>query len=236
MTPDQWRQAVTTARAIGDAGQRAVAMTGLAQAAVSDAGIAVVQAGQSDGRMTNPVDYQEAPTLNFDEALNGKNRWSGAHRGSAVPVGTNAGYNFHDGAHGYAVIGPNALNPASPAVTRQYAQHELSLVSTPQQAGVSANQRELVQWTADFRAYFHAYLTIPLPQRPAWHPLLQYYEADDVSDAARRTAVQQLVDYHAHPPADAAEAEDIRRQIRHWISRNGTRALAVALRAALPSP
>src|SRR5262249_10932973 len=140
------------------------------------------------------------------------------------PVGDNPGYNFSLGpSRSYAIIGPNALNENTPLTTRQYAQHELYMTSHA--AGRPAGERtadvELATWTEDFRNYFHQYLALPLPQRPQWGPLIQYYE--QASGPARQAAVDRLVDYYRNPPVSGAERERFQRSFARWLrQRSGT--------------
>jgi Domain of unknown function (DUF4157) len=229
LTPDQWRAAVTAATAL-PAGQRGPAMTRVAEQALCGIGIAVNMAGTAHPDTVHPDDYVETPVLNFDPRLNDKNRWSGAG-GADRPMGSNAGYNFLVGTRRFAVIGPNALNPNTPLTTQQYAQHELSLVAMTQPGGRGEEDLELRQWTEDFRNYFHQYLSLPIPQRPGWQPLIQYYE--NAAPGPRQQALNRLVDYYNNPPV-GAEAERVRRQMRSWTRRRSG-ALITDLDAALPA-
>ncbi len=230
LTPDQWRTAVEAAQALSG-NQRSTAMTQLAQQAMCDLGISVQVAGTSHANAVHPDDYAPIPVLNFDAALNDKSRWRTSGRDPA-PVGQNAGYNFRAGDRRFAIIGPNALNSNTWLTTRQFAQHELSLVSAPQPAGRTSDDLELRTWTEDFRGYFHQYLSLPIPQRPNWQRLVGYYEraAPDV----RQQSLRRLVDYFNNPPVSGDEADKVRRQIRSWLRRmSGT--LITDLAAALPA-
>jgi hypothetical protein len=230
LTPEQWRAAVEAAQALSGAA-RATALTQLAQQAVADLGITVRAAGTTHADAVHPDDYAPIPVLNFDAALNGKNRWRPGRR-DAVPVGSNAGYNFRAGDRRFAMIGPNAINPNTWLTTRQFAQHELALVVADQPAGRTADDLELARWTEDFRGYFHQYLALPIPQRPSWQPLIGYY--DRAAPEVRQAALRRLVDYYNNPPVSGPEADRVRRQFRSWMRRvSGT--LITDLNAALPA-
>lgn len=230
LTPEQWRAAVEAAQALSGAA-RAAALTRLAQQAVADLGISVQAAGTSHADAVHPDDYAPIPVLNFDAALNGKNRWRPGSR-DAVPVGENAGYNFRAGARRFAMIGPNAINPNTWLTTRQFAQHELALVVADQPAGRTSDDLELTRWTEDFRGYFHQYLALPIPQRPNWQRLVGYY--DRAAPDVRQAALRRLVDYYTNPPVSGPEADRVRRQFRSWLRRmSGT--LITDLNAALPA-
>jgi hypothetical protein len=230
LTPDQWRTAVEAAQALSG-NQRATAMTQLAQQALCDVGISVQAAGTSHASAVHPDDYAEIPVINFDAGLNDKTRWRTSGRDPA-PVGQNAGYNFRAGDRRFAIIGPNALNPNTWLTTRQFAQHELSLVSAPHPAGRTSDDLELQTWTEDFRSYFHQYLSLPIPQRPNWQRLVGYY--DRAAPDVRQQSLRRLVDYFNNPPVSGDEADKVRRQIRSWLRRmSGT--LISDLTAALPA-
>ena len=224
LTPDQWRAAVEAA-----AGQPA-AMTALAQQAVCELGIAVQAACTSHSDAVHPDDYAQIPVLNFDAALNGKNRWSRSPGATPRPVGDNVGYNFRAGDRRYAIIGPSSLNPNTWLTTRQYAQHELQLVT---REGGSNSDLELQQWTQDFRLYIlHQYMLLPLPQRPTWSPLAGYYDQADADP--RQVTVRRLVDYYNNPPA-GVDADQLHRQIHNWTRRVSS-TLGTDLSRALPAP
>ncbi len=231
LTNDQWRTAVQAAQGMSGE-QRAGAMTRLAQQAVCELGISVRAAGTSNVAAVDPADYAPIPVLNFDAALNDKARWRTSRTRDPAPVGSNAGYNFRAGDRRFAIIGPNALNPSTWLTTRQFAQHELALVVAPQPEGRSHDDLELQAWTEDFRGYFHQYLALPLPSRPAWQPLIGYYER--AAPEVRQQSVRRLVDYYTNPPVTGEEADRVRRQIKNWLRRmSGT--LVTDLRAALPA-
>ncbi|HET6708161.1 DUF4157 domain-containing protein [Amycolatopsis sp.] len=228
LTPDQWRAAVTAATQLPP-DQQGAAMTSLAQQAVGGLGITVRQAGTRHPDQVHPDDYAETPALNFDPRLNLKTRFG--RSGGGRPIGTNVGYNFvvgnqRTGIRRYAIIGPNSLNPDTPLTTRQYAQHELSLVAASQPGREQDDTvPELRQWTEDFRGYFHQYAALPLPQRPTWRPLAGYYERAEPAD--RQAAIQRLTQYFtAQPPA-------VQEAMRSWARRYPS-ALTNDLTAALP--
>jgi hypothetical protein len=228
LTPDQWGAAVEAARALSGTA-RGSAMTQLAQQAVCELGIGVRQAGTAHADAVHPDDYAETPVLNFDAGLNDKTRWRTSPDRDPRPMGSNPGYNFRAGARRFAIIGPNALNPNTWLTTRQYAQHELSLVAMPQ-GGRTNDDLELEQWTQDFRSYFHQYALLPIPQRPTWTPLSTYY--DRAAADRRRQTVTTLVGYFNNPPGE--DPERVRRAMRSWLSRRST-TLAGDLTAALPA-
>ncbi len=231
LTNDQWRTAVQAAQGMSGE-QRAGAMTRLAQQAVCELGISVRAAGTSNAAAVDPADYAPIPVLNFDAALNDKSRWRTSRTRDPAPVGSNAGYNFRAGDRRFAIIGPHALNPSTWLTTRQFAQHELALVVAPQPEGRSNDDLELQAWTEDFRGYFHQYLALPLPNRPAWQPLIGYYER--AAPEVRQQSLRRLVDYYSNPPVTGEEADRVRRQIKSWLRRmSGT--LVTDLAAALPA-
>jgi hypothetical protein len=230
LTNDQWRTAVEAAQALGG-DKRAAAMTKLAEQALCELGIAVRGAGTSHTDAVHPDDYAEIPVLNFDAGLNSKSRWRTSASEDPRPVGDNVGYNFRAGARRFAIIGPRAISENSPLTTRQYAQHELSLVAHDRPAGQSKADEELLTWTEDFRGYFHQYLQLPR-NRPTWQPLISYYAS--ANPDVKQQSLRRLVDYFNNPPVPADQARRVREAIRMWMSKtSGT--LITDLNAALPA-
>ena len=223
---------MTAARGMADIDQKAAAMTELARQALCQLGITVHQAGNSHPHEEDPADYQETPVLNFDVRLNVKTRWRGSDR-AGQPLTRNAGHNFPDGSRRFAIIGPLALNENTPLTTGQFAQHELELVARTPEPGHGRDDLELLTWTEDFRRYFHQYgFSLPVPQRPGWERLIEYYDAANAT--TRRRAIERLVDYYNHPPVLADRIERLQRGMRSWMRRkSGT--LITDLNAALPA-
>ncbi len=216
--PAQWSTAVTAAQALTDRTARAAAMTTLAQQALCDLNIRVVQAGASNPTEVVAADYQPTPAVNFDERLNDKVyvTGSGASRRSRS-LADNAGFSFNRGGPpNYSILGPKTLEAGRMFDVRITAEHEFDIAQgmtdTP---GASSADAEVRVWSNDFRRYFPQSLDIPLSEgRPGFVNLAVYYEA--ASTAARTAAVQTLVELYQNPPAGVDQAR-LRRGMRNWM-------------------
>lgn len=223
-----WRAAVTQAQALTDLDAKASAMSALVTEALCPLGLAVHTAGTAHTDTEHPDDYRPQPVVNFDVRLNSKTRWANSTRGGQA-LTRNVGHNFTVGARAYVVLGPLALDADTPLQARQYAQHELYMVTHSFAAGASRDDQELETWTEDFRGYFHQYLELPLPSRPNWSTLAAYY--DNAGATAQQRARERLVDYYRNPPA-GVERERFQRAFASWMRRNPS-ALVSALDATL---
>lgn len=211
--PAQWSTGVTTARGLTDMSAKAAAMTTLAQQALCELNLTVAQAGTSSTTTVEPADYQPNPTINFDVYLNGKSARAGGRS-----LTDNAGYTFQRGSTRYSAIGPIALNPNTPLTTRQFAQHELG-IGEELARGESGPNSELRVWVADFRRYFHQYLSLPIEQRPAWTQIAQYY---DRATEGKEAAIQNMADYYNNPPA-GADRTTLQTEFAYWMRRQRSR-------------
>jgi hypothetical protein len=170
-------------------------------------------AGKNSTGKEDPKDYKKTPVVNFDINLEGKERFN-----SKKPVGPQPGHSFESGADAYAILGPRALNPASPLIALAYAEHEL--YHTTRHLGAAKSEknhedREIETWTVDFTNYFHRFLEIK-KNRPTWGPLLDYYV--DGSAEAKKEALAKLKTYYEKPPvADAKEAERVKEAMSLWV-------------------
>src|SRR5262249_39510227 len=142
----------------------------------------------------------------------------------------------------YIILGRKALDPATPAYTRRYFQHEQYL-ATQHTATEGPSEKfkdngELDAWTRDFLSYFHllghrgrgpaAKGGAPIYCGDAWNKLFQYYESKNTSAEARKKAVQQLSKYYICPPSSAPESgvhnhpttpEGVQELFRFWLDR-----------------
>lgn len=160
------------------------------------------------------ADYHKLPAINFDINLNGKERPTGGD------LKLNRGLNFRDGKSGdkFAIIGPGALDPSSPLITRMYADHELylaenKLVGTSE--GRTSDDDELEAWSIDFTNYFHQYLSITA-NRPTWTPLLDYY-ASASNVEVKKASLAKLKTYYEKPVPDPKEAERVKDAFSLWV-------------------
>lgn len=227
-TPAEWQTAIDAANKLsGD--DKATALTTVAGEALCAVGLTANKAGTKHPDQTHSDDYVEAPVINFDVQLNAKKKWQTDPKVPPNPVGSNAGYQFSDGAKKYVVIGPNALL-SPPFSIRQYAQHELAHTTQPK--GLKGPEAELPVWTEDFRNYFHQYFA--LSSRPTWTPLIQYYE--DAKPETRAATIKRLVDYFNNPPLKPAEVEDFRKQFRMWMTKSSGTLIDDLNKALPPAP
>ncbi len=163
-----------------------------------------------------PKDYEKLPIINFDVYLNDKERPTGG------AVGENAGLHFKDGTTGdkFAILGPNALAPASPLITRMYADHESYLAEhalEKEGRGRTSDNDELRAWTLDFTNYFHQFMSIK-EDRPTWTPLLDYYAA--ASAEAKKESLEKLKGYYNKPAvSDPKESENVKNALSLWVSK-----------------
>jgi len=225
-SPEEWKAAVTSARAITENDKKRDALSNLVQQAVCPLGLTVQNAGSKHSTEIDPEDYAPFPVVNFDIDLNRKQSWPrGGNACKKEPVPShikpgdcdtkplqeNAGYNFRVGKTLYVVVGPTGLAPETPAVTRRLAEHEQYLVTTHTVKVASGfkNDPELDAWTHDFVNYFHllGFKEGTRYSGNGWEPLLdRYYEGSETSNDARKSTVERLSSYYKKPPATAAAA------------------------------
>lgn len=211
--PAQWSTAVTAAQGLTDMTAKAAAMTTLAQQALCELNIQVVQAGTSSTTTVEVADYQPNPVMNFDVHLNSKPARAGGRS-----LRENAGYSFQTGGALYSALGPLALNPATPLTTRQFAEHELGIAEGLGRGETGVNS-ELRVWVTDFRRYFHQYLTLPIDERPSWSQISQYY---DRATDGKAEAIESMVDYYNNPPAGIDRAT-LQTEFAYWMRRQRRR-------------
>jgi hypothetical protein len=202
--PATWRERVAQARAETDPARRRAALVALAQEALTGYTVHVV----ADRPATGPVkaaQYAAAPAINFDVHLEEKEFHAGAGRSGRL--GSRAGYYFSDAGRAYAIIGPSALEPATPALTRMHADHELFHASHHVGSRATWDDTELEAWVDAFVRYFHLVHTA----RKSWMPMIDYYEG--ATAAARTAALRKLTEYFAAQPAD------VQRAMLRWLAR-----------------
>jgi hypothetical protein len=215
-----WADAVTAARAETDPAKRRAAMLALLQRALS--GRAVRLAGTSSPGAVDPADYDQVPTINFDEGLNRKTKWR------SPDICIEAGYSFQTTVGGsqraYVVLGPKALDTGhGEAGVQLYLDHELFHIAHPgaptvSGAGPNAKAKakandEVPAWTDTFTHYFlRTYMT-----RETWRPLIDYYEdADSGPQAASLTSLVTYVQGLSTAPAQPRSDHD---KFVNWLSR-----------------
>ncbi len=223
-SPGDWSKDVTDAKSKNDAD----AMAALVETAIATTKKKVVAAKTSSGGNIDPKDYKALPTINFDINLNTKNSKPLSAGGSTRSLSQNYGYFFSDGGNLYIVLGPKALDPDSPIFTMMYYEHEL-YHSTHHAAKAPASapaagpatkpvvktdaEEELETYTQDFLNYFHQLRSF----RPAWMPLIEYYEKSSASEQA--TALARLKGYYAAPPVAAADVDSVKKSFEAWVRR-----------------
>jgi len=217
---DAWRQAVAAANAETDAERKAAAQGRLVAGAVCGLGIRVHMATQNHPDEEHPDDYAQAgpqaTVINFDPRHSRKRKYGQDER-----VGPNPGHTFSRGPDdAFAIINPAAIDPATPLVTRQYAQHELyhAVHHRGGTRGSDADQ-ELETWTNDFINYFHQYYQagLPLSERPVFAPLSKYYA--EAGDDAKAAARNRLLQHYRTPPEAVGDVDRFRREFRNYLRR-----------------
>lgn len=236
--PADWGKDVTDAKAAKDAAK----MAALVETAIASMKKKVVVAKTSPGGNIDPKDYQPLADLNFDINLNSKKSKplsSGAAAAAATrSLATNYGYFFTDGGKTYVILGPNTLNEDSPIFTRMHVEHELyhtthhtaaaskssapaqttQPATTPAPGPVSSafDDQELETYTQDFITYFHQLYSF----RPAWSPLITFYET--ASAPAQKSGLALLQGYYKSPPSPPIAATDvpkIKKAFENWVRR-----------------
>jgi hypothetical protein len=231
-SPADWRTDVAAARRANDA----PAMAALVNLALAPLKMKSTLAATSPGGAVTPADYRPLPDLNFDLHLNSKTSKPLGAGAATRSLSPNYGYSFTDGGKTYVVLGPKVLNEDSPIFTRMYAEHEMyhaahhfggaaASPAAPAPApgpapapapAAKASDQELEAWTHDFLSYFHQLRSF----RPAWAPLIGYYET--ASEAAQKSALALLIAYHKAPPSPpiaAADLPDVQQAFEAWIRR-----------------
>ncbi len=226
---DEWRRGVHAAEEMNDETAKRNAMVTLVRQALCPLNIEVAVAGNSSPDKVHPEDYRPVPIINFDINLNRKQSWPSRPAAPTRFLTTNYGYFFTRGSAVYAIIGPNSLNPQSPAYTRMAAEHELFHAQRHARRTEGDVEPELEAWTHDFVNYFHQ-LGRKVPPGvylgASWTPLLEYYKRTSDEDA-RRTALEQLVNYYNNPPGSGAEQEEVRETFRLWLGRRDPSSLLI---------
>jgi hypothetical protein len=230
--PQSWAAAVTAARAETDSTKRRAAMLALLQRALPKYTVRI--AGTSSSKAVDPADYDPAPTINFDEALNTKQRW-----GSKQIIDIDAGYTFHAPVKGtqqaFSILGPRALDSGEEETgVQRYADHELFHATHPRAPKVSKADDEVPAWTDTFTRYFlRTYM-----MREQWHPLIDYYEAASAGvQAASLAALVTFVQGLSTAPAQPQSEHD---RFVSWLHRRlkdpetQTKQLIVDLSAKFP--
>jgi hypothetical protein len=215
-----WEASVTAAQAIKDSGKKTDALLHLVQQALCGTGTDVIMTGTKHTGRVDADDYQPYPKVNFDINLNSK-----LPAGTSTSVEEDRGYSFSHGSKGYVVLGPKAIDPGSPLITRMVKEHEEYHVQhhllTPGASSSRSAEEELETWTIDFTKYFHEFVHIPYAQRPLWTPLLKYYEASDPK--AQGAALEKLVRYYSSMPVPPKELPKYQKALINWIHRTRRR-------------
>jgi hypothetical protein len=228
----EWRKRVTEAKSLEDETRRRDAMLALLREALHP--LEVTHSGLNYEDRVHPDDNVPAPTVNFDARLNQK---TSARPRSGAPTRSlenNFGYYFSMGGVGYVVIGPAALDPRSPMLTRLAAEHELFHAMHHVGDPRPIDDRELETWSQMFVTFFHDVYQF----RQRWGPMFAYY--GKASDGERRAAIDRLVAYYRDPaaPSDGERtAVDVRMAFEEWLERRqtekGTKTLINDLEGAL---
>jgi hypothetical protein len=193
----------------------------LVEQALCPLGIQVRLAGTSNPNAEDPADYAEwqgGRVINYDPKLNTKTRRGSSTQGATLE--NNAGHNFTHGKNGWAVLGPKSLGENSPLTTRQFAQHELFILSRNLTAGKNESRAdtEVAAWTHDFTSFFHQYLQqFPRGPRPRWDRLLEYY--DDATPPVRADAIAALAEYYRNPPIPPEQRENFNKAFKSWMTK-----------------
>lgn len=210
----EWRRKVTEARLIADEALRAEAMLALLREALDPLEVRLSSGEHTEA--VHPDDNVPAPVVNFDPRLNQK---TSARRRSGAPTRSlqnNFGYYFSVSGVGYLVLGPAALDPKSPMLTRLAAEHELYHAMNHPGDPRSLDDRELETWTEMFVSFFHRVHQF----RRAWRPMLRYYER--ASPEEREAAIERMAAFYARPPAapdGSSTAEEVRLAFDEWLAR-----------------
>lgn len=177
-----------------------------------------VRTPSKESKTIKAEDYSPMPVINFDVNLNSK---KGA--GTSTNVAVDRGYFFQHGSKAYIILGPTALDAASPLITKMVKEHEEyhvqhHMVDKDAASSSKSSEQELETWTVDFTHYFHQFVHIPYEQRPTWFPLMKYYEESD--QGPRKAALDKLAAYYAAIPVEAAELPKYQKAVINWIHRS----------------
>ena len=197
--PD-WRARVTAARALDDPSLKKEAMLLLVREALSPHRVEL--SGEIHPDQVHPSDNKPAPIFNFDLRLNQKT--SAQARSGVTPrsLQNNFGYYFSYQGVGYVVLGPAALDPRGPVLTRLAAEHEMFHAGHHVGDPRGGADRELETWTTMFVRFFDEVHQF----KQQWRPMLNYY--DDATPKEQVAAVQRLIQYRSAAPAPARAAFD----------------------------
>lgn len=223
--PANWAQDVNQAKADNDADK----MAALMETALIALKRKVVVAKTTAGGNVAVQDYQPLPSLNFDLHLNSKRSKPLGAGATTHKLTSNLGYSFTDSGQSYVLLGPLALNTDSPIFTRMHAEHELfhttqhfstatkpGAGATATTAAPSRDDQGLEAYTQDFLHYFHELYSF----RPAWLPLLQFYEtASATAQTKALTALQNYYQTPPSPPIATDEVPKIKKAMAAWLRR-----------------
>jgi hypothetical protein len=234
--PADWSKDVTDAKTKKDAD----AMAALVETAIATTKKKVVAAKTSPGGDVNPKEYSPLPVINFDINLNSKKSKPLSAGGATRSLGSNYGYWFSDGGNLYVVLGPNALNDASPLFTMMSFEHEMYHIAhhapaaTPTTAPATkapatqpgsqpaskpatrtTDEEELETYTHDFLNYFHQLRSFG----PQWSPLIEYYERSSATERATTLGLLKAYYKSPSPPAPAADVASVQKSFENWVRR-----------------
>lgn len=208
-----WRERVAEARALEDLTQKKEAMLLLVREALNPREVKL--SGELHPEQVHPVDNLPAPVVNFDLRLNQKSSAQPRSGAATRSLENNFGYYFSHQGVGYVVLGPAALDPRSPLLTRMAAEHELFHAEHHVGDPRPSPDRELEAWTSIFVRFFHDVHQF----RQQWRPMLNYY--DDASEVEKTAAVQRLISFYRNAPTPAGgTAAEVRAAFEQWLARS----------------
>jgi hypothetical protein len=214
-TREAWKEGVTNAK------NDLAAQTALLAQALCPLNITVVAARNTHQDAADPDDYQpttaDAKVVNFDPQLNTKSSHANSKTDRPYSLESNYGYNFRSGSKLFVILGPKALQAASPAVVQRNAEHEFFGASehTARKGkdDESSADAEIDIWTNDFIHYFH--LLGKKARGPqgedryfgdSWAKLLQYYDDPKATAPIRNKSIQALSNYYRNPASSSPDA------------------------------
>ncbi|HXI14617.1 MAG TPA: hypothetical protein VNM92_18520 [Thermoanaerobaculia bacterium] len=211
-TSPDWRTKVTAAKALDDQTQKREAMLALVREALSSREVQL--SGDLHPDQVHPDDNKPAPLINFDSRLNQKSSAQSRAGTSTRSLQNNFGYYFSFRSTGYVVLGPAALDPRSPLLTRLAAEHEMFHAMNHVGDPRSNPDRELETWSQMFVRFFHDVYQF----RQHWRPMLSYY--DEASAVEQKAAIDRLSAYYRDPSSATVQGDavpKVRAAFEEWL-------------------
>ncbi|HET7712679.1 MAG TPA: hypothetical protein VFL80_12175 [Thermoanaerobaculia bacterium] len=202
---DDWRTKVTDAKSIEDPRARRDALLAVLREALP--GHRVELSGEMHCDHVHPADNKPAPIVNFDVRLNEKQSAQPRGGGSTRSLQNNFGYYFSVQGVPYVVVGPAALDPRSPILTRLAMEHEMFHAEHHPGDRRSLADRELETWSVMFVRFFpdvHQF-------KQQWRPMFNYYE--EATEPERAAAIKRLAGFYRTSDPTVGAAFD------EWLSR-----------------